>query len=285
MGASGWLGGHLIERLLLEGWQVVGFSRSERKSRNVQWRQWNGSDDINLEGVDALVNLAGEPIDQRWTGARKKEFAASRVILSERLSLATRGSEVKVFLNSSAIGFYGDRGDEKLTEQSAAGEGYLADLCAQWEEAVDVLSDIRVCYLRTGVVLGRGGRAWKKVERIFKFGLGGKLGSGRQWMPWIHLDDEIGAILHCLKHKVSGPVNLVSPGCVTNAEFTSAVGKVFGRPTILPVPAFGLKMLLGEFAEEALLASVRVVPGVLESSGYQFKFPELAGALKELAGD
>lgn len=263
---------------------MVGFSRSERDDDEVRWRQWSGSGKIDLDGIDALINLAGEPIDQRWTGMRKKEFFESRVTLSERLSLATRGTGVKVFLNSSAIGFYGDRGEKLLTEDEPAGEGYLAQLCLEWETAVDVLSDIRVCYLRTGVVLGKGGRAWKQLERVFRFGLGGRLGSGQQWMPWIHLDDEIGAIVHCLENKVFGPVNLVSPGVVRNIEFTKALGAAFKRPTIVPVPAFGLKLILGEFAEEALLASVRVVPGVLEDSGYEFHHPTLKGALDELVG-
>ncbi|YCM46779.1 TIGR01777 family oxidoreductase [Verrucomicrobiaceae bacterium 227] len=282
VGASGWLGKHLAPALMDRGWKVVGFSRSHRENDGIEWRQWNGQGAIDLSGCDALINLAGEPIDQRWTVARKKEFYESRVTLSEALSQATRGTKVRVFLNGSAIGFYGDRGDDLLPESASAGEGYLADLCLQWETAVDTLSDVRVCYLRTGVVLGQGGRAWEKLERVFGLGIGGRLGSGRQWMPWIHLVDEIGGIIHCLENEIAGPVNLVAPGGVRNLDFTKALGAALKRPTIFPAPAFMLKLILGEFAEEGLLASCRVVPGVLEKSGYQFKYPELKEALAEL---
>jgi len=266
------------------GWKVVGFSRSLRESDGIEWRQWSGEGAVDLSGCDALVNLAGEPIDQRWTAGRKKKFYESRVTLSERLSSATRESKVRVFLNASAIGFYGDRGDELLPESASAGEGYLADLCKKWESAVDTLSDVRVCYLRTGVVLGEGGGAWEKLEKIFGLGIGGRLGSGRQWMPWIHLADEVGGIIHCLENEIAGPVNLVAPGSVRNSDFTKALGAALNRPAILPAPAFMLKLILGEFAEEGLLASCRVVPAVLEKSGYQFQFPELKEALSELAG-
>ncbi len=284
MGASGWLGRHLSRALIGRGWKVVGFSRSIRENDGIEWRQWDGEGDIDLSGCDALINLAGEPIDQRWTESRKKKFHKSRVTLSENLSSATRGSPVRVFLNASAIGFYGDGGDERLPESASVGEGYLADLCLKWEEAVDTLSDVRVCYLRTGVVLGRGGRAWKKLEKIFGLGIGGRLGSGRQWMPWIHLVDEIGAIVHCLENELAGPVNLVAPESVRNADFTKALGKALRRPAIFPAPGFMLKLILGDFAEEGLLASCRVVPAVLQQSGYQFQYPEIDGALADLTG-
>ena len=260
----------------------MGFSRSDRENDGIEWRQWNGQGAIDLSGCDALINLAGEPIDQRWTESRKKKFHESRVTLSEQLSSATRGSNVRVFLNASAIGFYGDRGDKPLLESAAVGEGYLADLCLKWEEAVDPLSDVRVCYLRTGVVLGQGGRAWNKLARIFGLGLGGRLGSGDQWMPWIHLADEIGGMIHCLENEIAGPVNLVAPGSVRNVDFTKSLGRALKRPTIFPVPGFILKLILGDFAEEGLLASCRVVPGVLEKTGYQFQYPELDEALAEL---
>lgn len=272
-----------MSRALMDrGWKVVGFSRSTQGNEGIEWRQWNGEGAVDLSGCDAVINLAGEPIDQRWTAERKKKFYQSRVALSERLSLATRGSKVKVLLNASAIGIYGDRGDELLPESVPFGEGYLADLCQQWESAVDTLSDVRVCYLRTGIVLGQGGRAWGKLERIFGLGLGGRLGSGDQWMPWIHLADEIGGMIHCLENEIAGPVNLVAPGSVKNVDFTKALGRALKRPAILPVPGLILKLILGDFAEEGLLASCRVVPGVLEKAGYQFQYPELDGALAEL---
>ncbi|MEJ6581766.1 MAG: TIGR01777 family oxidoreductase [Akkermansiaceae bacterium] len=282
VGASGWLGIPLSRALRERGWKIVGFSRSDRENDGIEWRQWNGQGAIDLSGCDALINLAGEPIDQRWTESRKKKFHESRVTLSEQLSSATRGSNVRVFLNASAIGFYGDRGDKPLLESAAVGEGYLADLCLKWEEAVDPLSDVRVCYLRTGVVLGQGGRAWNKLARIFGLGLGGRLGSGDQWMPWIHLADEIGGMIHCLENEIAGPVNLVAPGSVRNVDFTKSLGRALKRPAIFPVPGFLLKLILGDFAEEGLLASCRVVPGVLEKTGYQFQYPELDEALAEL---
>ena len=282
VGASGWLGSQLSAALSKLGWQVVGFSRSAREDDSVKWRQWDGTGEPDLSGLDAVVNLAGEPIDQRWTDSRKKAFFESRVTLSNNLSRAIKGTPVKVLLNASAVGFYGDRGDDPLPESEPAGSGYLADLCLKWETAVDTMSDVRVCYLRTGVVLGKGGRAWEKLSKIFKLGIGGRLGDGRQWMPWIHLDDEIGAIIHCLENKVQGPVNLAAPGCVTNQEFTKALGRAFHRPTLFPAPAFMLKILLGEFAEEGLLASMRVVPAKLEDSGYQFRYPDLESAFAEL---
>jgi len=264
------------------GWKVVGFSRALHEKGEIEWRQWDGQGAVDLSGCEALINLAGEPIDQRWTAARKKKFYESRVTLSERLSSATRESEVRVFLNASAIGFYGDRGDDLLPELASVGEGYLADLCLKWEAAGDTLSNVRVCYLRTGVVLGEGGRAWEKLAKIFGLGLGGRLGSGTQWMPWIHLADEVGGIIHCLENEIAGPVNLVAPGSVRNSDFTKALGGALKRPAILPAPAFILKLILGDFAEECLLASCRVVPAVLEKSGYQFQFPELNEALADL---
>lgn len=282
IGASGWLGGHLVETLRKRKWQVTGFSRSERSEEGMEWRLWDGEDEPDLEGLDAVINLAGESIDQRWTEETRKALRESRVDLTKKLSKAIAGSKVGIFLNASAIGFYGDRGDEELSESAEAGEGFLADLCRDWEAAVEVPEQVRVGYLRTGVVLGEGGGAWEKMRKIFRLGIGGRLGSGKQWMPWIHLKDEIGGIVHCLEHDVEGPVNLVAPGSVRNSEFTKAVGRTMGRPTIFPAPAFGLKLVLGEFAEEGLLASTRVVPQVLCDHGYQFDYPTIEEAMVAL---
>lgn len=284
IGASGWLGGHLAKALCERGWEVTGFSRSQREGDEIKWRQWNGEGRINLEGLDAVVNLAGEAIDQRWTKARKIAFRKSRVDLTQDLVKALATSEVKVLLNASATGFYGDRGDEQLSESEPAGIGYLAELCRDWEDACAGATSVRVCLLRTGVVLGQGGRAWQKMSGIFKLGIGGSLGNGKQWMPWIHLTDEINGIIHCLENDLSGPVNFVAPGAATNAHFTKTVGKVLRRPTILPAPAFMLKLVLGEFAEEGLLASTRAVPDKLLQSGFQFTHPEIESALRDCAG-
>ena len=281
IGASGWIGRHLAEALLKRGDQVIGFSRRENPNEDHEWRVWDGSGEIDLSGIDAVINLAGEAIDQRWTASKKKTFYESRVTLTKELVKSINHHKVSQLLNSSAVGIYGDRGDEELPESTTPASNYLAQLCVDWEEATQGVNS-KVCLLRTGVVLGKDGRAWKKMLPPFKLGLGGKLGSGRQWMPWIHLADEIGAILHCLDCQIEGPVNLVAPKSCTNAEFTKALGKAINRPTLFAAPAVALKLALGDFAEEGLLASVRVVPEVLTKSGYQFQFPEIEGALEEL---
>jgi len=282
IGASGWLGKHLCAALRERGFRVTGYSRSERSDDGMEWRVWSGEGAIDLEGVDAVVNLAGESIDQRWTEARKVAFRESRVDLTRELSKAISGSEVKVLLNASAIGIYGDRGDEELPESEPVGTGYLAELCRDWEEAVEVPEEVRVVYLRTGVVLGQGGGAWGRMRGIFNLGVGGRLGSGKQWMPWIHLADEIGAMIFCLENEAEGPVNLVAPKSVRNREFTKAVGRAMKRPTLFPAPAFALKLFLGDFAEEGLLASSRVVPEVLLKDDYQFEYPSIQEAMADL---
>lgn len=283
IGASGWIGGHLAAALRERGDRVIGFSRREMCEANVEWRIWGGANGIDLDGIDAVINLAGEAIDQRWTESKKVDFYKSRVTLTEDLVAAINHHKVSQLLNASAIGFYGDQGDAKLLEAAPAGTGYLAELTSQWEKATEG-ADAKVGLLRTGVVLGKDGRAWKKMVPPFKLGLGGKLGSGTQWMPWIHLADEIGAILFCLDHEIEGPVNLVAPESCTNAEFTKVLGAALKRPTIFAAPAFALKLALGDFAKEGLLASVRVVPGVLEQAGYQFHFPTIEEAVGELCG-
>jgi uncharacterized protein (TIGR01777 family) len=285
IGASGWLGKPLCQALREGGWEVIGFSRSPREDETMDWRVWSGEGAVDLSELDAVINLAGESIDQRWTAARKVKFHKSRVELSQDLSRAIASSGVRVLLNASAIGIYGDRGDEKLPESAQPGEGYLAELCQDWEKAVSLPESVRVVFLRTGVVLGNGGGAWGRMKPIFNLGIGGRLGKGNQWMPWIHLDDEIGAIVHCLENEISGPVNLVAPGGVTNREFTKEVGRAMKRPTIFPAPAFALKLLLGDFAKEGLLASTRVVPQVLEESGFRFEHPTIGEALRNLMGE
>jgi uncharacterized protein (TIGR01777 family) len=283
IGATGWIGQHLMQELGARGEEVVGFSRRPQAQEGYEWRQWDGSGAIDLTRIKTVINLAGEAIDQRWTESRKQSFHESRVIFTRNLVEAMNEAEVSHLLNASAIGYYGNRGSEKLTEDSPAGSGYLAGLTKAWEEEARKLRG-KVCLLRTGVVLGKSGKAWAKMAPLFRWGLGGALGSGNQWMPWIHLADEIGAIIHCLDRQLEGPVNLVAESC-TNAQFTKVVGKEMGRPTFFNAPAFALKLALGEFAEEGLLASVRVVPEILMESGYEFQYPQIKDATKELCDE
>lgn len=285
IGASGQIGGYLCRALIARGWRVVGFSRSVREGGDLVWRKWDGEDEINLKGLRAVINLSGEAIDQRWTNQRKAFFRKSRVDLTAKLSRAIVNSDVEVLLNASATGIYGDRGDEGLTESASAGENYLAGLCRDWEDAVDVPNNVRTVFLRTGVVLGKDSRAWEKMRSIFKWGIGGKLGDGKQWMPWIHLSDEVEGIVFCLENEIEGPVNLVAPGSVRNFEFTRAVGRAIKRFTPFTAPAFGLRLLLGDFAREGLLASARVVPQVLLDAGYKFKYPKIDEAMIEIVAN
>jgi len=252
VGASGWIGRELSQVLMERGDEVVGFTRSARKDEEMAWRQWDTQSVPDLSGLDAVINLAGEPIDQRWSAAKKILFCKSRVDLTCLLARGIDKAGVPVFLNASATGFYGNTGDQKVTEKSGAGNGFLADLCIEWEKAAKC-SKARVVLLRTGIVLGKGGRAWTRLEKIFKLGLGGRLGNGKQWMPWIHFQDEITAIIHCMDGGLEGPVNLVAPEELRNIEFTEKLARAFHKPAILPAPSFGLRLFFGEFAEEALL--------------------------------
>ena len=285
IGASGQIGRHLCTALIARGWKVIPFSRSVREDGVFCWRKWSGEEEIDLEGLTSVINLSGEAIDQRWKKKRKDLFRKSRVDLTSKLSRAIVNSDVKVLLNASATGIYGDRGDECLPEGSSAGRSYLAELCRDWENAVEVPQNVRTVFLRTGVVLGKDSRAWEKMSKIFKWGVGGELGNGKQWMPWIHLDDEVEGIVFCLENEIEGPVNLVAPESVRNAQFTKAVGKAMRRFTPFAAPAFGLKLLLGDFAKEGLLASARVVPQVLLDTGYDFKYPTIDKAMSEIVSN
>jgi len=281
VGATGFIGGRLAEMAAAEGWKVVGFSRAGTGFARgvVEWRKWGGA--VGLAGIRVLVNLAGEPVDQRWTAAAKQRFHESRVGVTEALAAAMRGGGgPEVWVNGSAVGIYGDRGDEVLTEAAAVGEGYLADLCRAWEAAA-VAEGVRVLTWRTGIVLGKGGAAWEKMRRVFQLGAGGRFGDGRQWMPWIHVDDLAGGILHGVGSGISGPVNGSAPDVERNADFTRKLASALRRPALLPAPAWGLRLALGEFAG-ALLASQRVVPEKLVVDGYPFRYPNLEGALADL---
>ena len=291
-GASGLIGRALVQRLEDLGHGVRRVVRSGGGGPDeVRWDPMVGMiDSAALAGVDAVVNLAGEGIgDHRWTAAHKQRVRASRVtgttVLAE--AMARLDPRPSVLVNGSAVGFYGDRGDEELTEVSGPGTGFLPEVVQAWEAATRPAAQagIRTACCRTGIVLSADGGALAKQLPLFKFGLGGRLGSGRQWLPWVGIDDEVGAIVHLLTADVEGPVNVTAPSPVTNAEFTKVLGRVLGRPTFFAVPAFGPRLLLGrELADELLFSSARVVPDCLRSSGYRFAHPELEGALRAVLG-
>jgi uncharacterized protein (TIGR01777 family) len=265
-GSHGFIGSALVPSLEADGHEVVRVVRQE-----------SGDLDVGaLYGADAVVHLAGEGVgDHRWSEKHKRNVLESRVRGTTSIAETIAGMERKpsVLLSGSAVGYYGDRGDEVLTEASGPGEGFLADVVVQWEASTRAAEDagIRVAHLRTGIVVGKGGGAVAKTLLLFRLGLGGRLGSGRQYWSWISLTDEVGAIKFLLDHDVSGAVNLTGPEPVTNAEFTKSVGRALHRPTPLPVPKFGPSLVLGsEGAKEMTFFSQRAVPKVLADAGYRF---------------
>jgi uncharacterized protein (TIGR01777 family) len=240
-----------------------------------------------VSGFDAVIHLAGESIVGRWTAAKKARIRESRVAgtLNLASALARAEEKPKVFICGSAIGYYGDRGDELLREESAPGTGFLADVCQEWEEATTsaVQADIRTAHIRTGIVLSPKGGALGAMLLPFKLGLGGRTGNGRQWMSWVDVQDMVGAILHILKNDLlQGAVNMVAPKPVRNAEFAKTLASVLSRPAIFPMPAFAVKAIFGEMGEELLLSSQKVEPGKLISSGYPFRYRELRASLEGL---
>ncbi len=292
-GASGLIGRALSDALRNAGHRPIPLVRRDPAPGEdaIRWDPAAGTIDADsLEGVGAVVHLAGEGIaEKRWNEAQKRRILDSRVDGTTLLSATLAGLDRPpgVLLSGSAIGFYGERGDEELTEASDPGDLFISDVCRAWEAATAPAeaAGIRVAHLRTGIVLDAHGGALAKTLPLFRFGLGGRLGSGRQWWSWIGIEDEVGAIVFLLDADVSGPVNLTAPAPVTNAEFTKVLGRVLGRPTLLPVPAFGPKILLGsELAEQLLFTSARVLPEVLISAGYEFRSPDLEGALRQELG-
>jgi uncharacterized protein (TIGR01777 family) len=240
-----------------------------------------------FEGVDAVVNLVGEPITGRWTDKRKKRLRDSRVVATRALVDGLRGlsSRPRLLISASGTGYYGNRGDQILTEASDAGQGFLAELARDWEAEALKAADLgmRVVLLRNGVVLARNGGILRKILTPFRLGLGGRLGGGAQWFPWIHIEDEIGLIrLAMTDERIAGPLNAVAPEPVTNAEFTRALGEVLGRPVVMKAPAFALRLALGTMADEVLLASQRAMPVRTLETGYGFRHPLLRAALAEL---
>ena len=288
-GASGLIGKPLIASLRKHGHEVVQLVRRSPRANESQWNPSAGQLDVAvLEGCDAVIHLSGAGIgDRRWTAKYKQELVESRTKSTSLLAttIAKCNKKPSVFLSGSAIGIYGPRGDEKLTEQSSNGSSFLADICKQWEAAAKPAIDagVRTVFLRTGIVLTPLGGALKKQLPLFKLGLGGKFGDGRAWQSWISLDDEISAIEHLLTAKVSGAVNLTAPNPVTNADFTTALARALKRLAILPIPKFGPKLLLGgELADALLFTGQRVMPIELQNSGFVFKHSTIDVALRAL---
>ncbi len=290
-GSTGLIGSALIEALKTQNHHVTRLVRSPLPSGEptVQWNPAAGTLNANeIEGFDAVVHLAGESIAaRRWTAAQKARIRDSRVKGTKLLSetLAKLAKPPKVLVCASAIGFYGDRGEEILREDSKIGSGFLAEVCQEWENAAEAAGKkgIRVVHLRNGLVLSPKGGALAKLLLPFKMGVGGIVGNGKQYWSWVSLDDTVGAFCHALTNEnLRGAANLAAPRSVTNSEFTKILGKVLSRPTIFPLPAFVARLMLGEMADGLLLSSARIEPARLLASGYKFKHPELEGALRDL---
>ena len=292
-GSTGLVGSALVPFLEGHGHQVIRLRRGmpDAGTTDAVWDPAHGVLLPNaVEGADGIVHLSGAGIaDRRWTAARKRVLRDSRIQTTRLLceTLAGLSPPPRAVAVASAVGFYGDRGDDALDESAGPGRGFLAELARDWESAADPAREcgIRVTHVRTGIVLSPSGGALGKMLPAFKLGVGGMLGSGRQHMSWIALDDLLGAVWQCLAdERLQGPVNAVSPRPVTNREFTKTLGRVLRRPTVFPVPAPAIRLLFGEMGDEALLSSTRVTPGRLEASGFAFRYPVLEGALRHVLG-
>ena len=289
-GSHGLVGTALIKSLETDGHEIFRLVRHYPNTENeIEWSPDRYSIQLaRIEGFDAVVNLAGESIAEgRWTDEKKRRIRESRVKGTKLLgdALANLTKPPKTFICASAIGYYGNRGDETLTESSAPGDDFLAEVCVEWEKATALATEkgIRVVNARFGVILDAHGGALAKMLPPFRMGIGGKIGSGKQWMSWIALDDVVGALKFALANEtLRGPVNFVAPKPVTNAEFTKTLGKVLSRPTLFPIPTFGVRLLFGEMADALLLSSQRVEPKRLKETAYQFQFSHLNEALREV---
>ncbi|HZD40657.1 MAG TPA: TIGR01777 family oxidoreductase, partial [Terriglobales bacterium] len=291
-GATGFIGSPLCSRLLEQGHTLTLLTRSAPRSaaaQNKRWLHWtpgaSGVWEKSIDGADGIINLAGEPLAaSRWTPQQKQKIRMSRIEATNALVDAAAKAEQRprFLINASAVGYYGPRGDELITEGAAAGTDFLAETTRDWEnEAMKAKSlGVRVVCLRSGMVLGSHGGALAKMVPPFKLFIGGPLGSGKQWISWIHMEDEVGLILHLAGHaEASGPVNATAPNPVTMKEFCRTLGQVLGRPCWAPVPALALRLLLGEMAE-MVLTGQKVIPAAAEKWGYQFRYPYLEGALQ-----
>lgn len=287
-GASGLIGRALRASLDEDGHRTVALTRRPGSDDDVPWDPTTGElDATRLEGFDAIVHLAGEPIGGRWTERKKSEIRASRVRGTRLLTdaISRLDAPPAVLVSSSATGFYGDRGDDVCDEEATAGADFLSDVCQEWEAAALAAQSpaTRVVLARTGIVLSTADGALAKLALPLKLGLAGPVGSGRQWWSWISLHDQVRAIRHLIEAEgLEGPVNLVAPTPVRNADFMRAAGRVVGRPTFLRAPAFGLRLAFGEMADRLLLASTRAVPTKLGESGFVFEDPELEPALSRI---
>lgn len=291
-GSTGLLGSALVPRLTSGSHGVVrlvrGTPATASGERVARWDPDTGAVEPGLDGVDAVVHLAGESVaGGRWTEARKRRIRESRVHATRRLceTLARLSRPPRVLVAASAIGYYGDRGDQVLREESAPGAGFLPEVCREWEAAAEPAAQrgVRVVHLRIGLVLSPKGGALAAMLPVFRLGLGGPVGAGAQWMSWIGIDDTLGAILHALMNEpLAGPVNAVAPAPVTNREFAKTLARVLRRPAVLPFPAFAARLLLGQMADELLLASARVEPARLRATGFAFRDATLEGALRRL---
>lgn len=286
-GASGLIGTALVPALRADGHEVVRFVR--RPAQAVDERRWDPAarrvEPAAVADLDAVVHLAGVGVaDSRWTPAYKAKILSSRVDGTTAIARAVaQAGGPGVLLSASAIGWYGETGEVLTDEAGPLGQGFLADVCQQWEQATSPAQDagVRVVHLRTGIVLAAEGGALPRLTKLFKAGLGAPLGSGKQWMSWISLQDEVAAIVHCLSAQLAGPVNLVGPAPVTNRAFTKTLGSAVHRPTLpVPVPGFVLQALLGDFAQEGLLTGQRLAPAALERTGFSFAHRDLASALQ-----
>jgi uncharacterized protein len=289
-GSHGLVGTALVEALTANKHHVLRLVRASSSSNtNISWDPDAGTiDKHKLEGLDAVLHLAGESIASgRWTEEKKRKIRESRVSGTQLIAktLAQLSQRPATLISASAIGYYGDRGDELLTEQSRAGTGFLSDVCVEWESATRPASEagIRVVLTRFGIILDKKGGTLAKMLPPFRMGIGGRVGDGKQWMSWIALDDVIGGLRFVVENqRISGPANFVAPNPVTNAEFTKTLGRVLSRPTLFPVPKFGARLAFGEMADALLLSSQRVDPVRLKSENYSFRFPALDKALRHI---
>ena len=288
-GVSGPIGRALLASFAPQGTEIVRLVRGRaQNSAEISWDPLAAVPGAAVSGFDAVVHLAGESVVGRWTEGKRKAIRESRVLGTRNLAsaLARGGAKPLVLVCASAVGFYGNGGEELLREESATGQGFLAEVCREWEEASQIAAEagIRTVNMRIGLVLSAQGGALGNMLKPFKLGLGGRIGSGRQWWSWIHVEDIVGGIHHAIgTESLSGPVNFVAPNPVRNAEFTKVLASVLGRPAFFPVPEFAVRLAFGKMAaEQLLLASQRVGPGKLRGSGYTFRFSELRAALENL---